>query len=81
MIEISADSSMQDRLERATEHELRLAAEAVVDAAIWRHKLRADTVGAFRNVPEETRLAMIELLVKDPGLTPFLFRAEAWERH
>ena len=81
MIEGPADSALQEHSERASERELRLAAEAVVDAAIWRHKLRADTIGAFRNVPEETRLAMIDLLVKDPGLTPFLFRAEAWERH
>ncbi len=72
---------MQERLEQATERDLRLAAEAVVDAAIWQRKLRADTLGAFREVAEETRLALIQMILEDPTLTPSLFHDGAWERH
>jgi len=58
-----------------------MAAEAVVDAAIWSHRLRAETLGAFREVSEQTRLALIEMIYNDPSLTPSLFQDGAWERH
>ena len=73
--------SMHELFERASQRDLRMAAEAVVDAAIWRHKLRADTLGGFRDVSEETRLALIEMIYEDPSLTPSLFHDGAWERH
>lgn len=68
-------------LEQTRERDLRLAAEAVVDAAIWKRKIRAETLGATPEIAEETRLALIELIFQDPGFTPFLFQDEAWERH
>ena len=72
---------MHELLERASQRDLRMAAEAVVDAAIWRHRLRADTLGGFRDVSEEIRLALIEMIFEDPSLTPSLFHEGAWERH
>ena len=79
LIEISGN--MQQRLQQSSERDLRKAAEAVVDAAIWRHRLRAETLGAAPEVPEPTRLALIEMIFKDPSQTAFLFQDEAWERH
>lgn len=73
--------ALEKRLRDASERELRLAAEAVVDAAIWRRRLRAETLGAEPDVSEETRLALIELVFEDPSFTPYLFQDEAWERH
>ena len=58
-----------------------MAAEAVVDAAIWRRRLRAETLGAEPDVTEDTRTALVELVLEDPAATSFLFRDEAWERH
>ena len=77
----SQSLTLEKRLRDASERELRLAAEAVVDAAIWRRRLRAETLGAEPDVSEATRLALIELVYEDPGFTPFLFQDEAWERH
>lgn len=74
-------ADMTEQLEQANEKDLKLAAEAVVDAAIWRYRLRADTLGGRRQISEETRASLIELVFNDPSLTPFLFQDEAWERH
>lgn len=71
----------EQRLALASDQELRRAAEAVVDAAIWRRRLRSETLGAEPDVSEQTRLSLIELVYRDPSLTSYLFRDEAWERH
>jgi len=68
-------------IQHASERDLWLAAEAMVDAAIWRRRFRLETLGASPDVPEQTRLALIELVYKDPSFTPFLFQDSAWERH
>ena len=56
---------MQD--DRA-EEELMIAAEAVVDAALWCHSLRGNGI-----VPVEVRQTLIEAIYRDPSLTPYLF--------
>ena len=45
------------------------AAEAVVDAAIWCHRLQDDG-----DVTEEFRQSLIEAVFDDPMLTPELFQ-------
>jgi len=60
---------MQD--DRA-EEELMVAAEAVVDAALWCHSLKGQGL-----VPVEIRQALIEALYRDPSLTPHLFGANS----
>ena len=72
---------MEQQIQHASERDLRLAAEAVVDAAIWRRRFRMETIGATPDVPEQTRLALIELVYEDPSFTPYLFQDAAWERH
>jgi hypothetical protein len=75
------NSALQEQLETLSESDLRQAAEAVVDAAIWRQKLRSDILGGRGDISEPTRQALIELLYRDPSHTPYLFTDEAWERH
>lgn len=60
---------MQD--DRAQE-ELMVAAEAVVDAALWCHSLRGNGLVAV-----EVRQALIEAIYRDPSLTPHLFGADS----
>ena len=81
MINPEQTLTIQQRLERADQRELRQAAEAVVDAAIWRRKLQSTLIGAGTDVSEETRSSLIELVFQDPSLTAFLFEDAAWERH
>ena len=86
---------MQLRLALTEERDAVNAAEAVVEAAIWKRALRLSTLGASRDkagnslnsdcrglaVSEETRQALVELILNDPLMTPYLFTDEAWERH
>ncbi|MFN8389848.1 MAG: hypothetical protein U0136_06130 [Bdellovibrionota bacterium] len=79
-------SPLKERLEVSSERthseqELRLAAEAVVEAAIWRQRLRQDMHGGRADISETARQALVDLLYRDPGMTSFLFSDEAWERH
>ena len=80
-MEYSNQLSLREQLEVASERDLRRAAEAVVDAAIWRQRLRTDTLGSQCSVSDLARQALIELLYRDPNLTSYLFTDEAWERH
>ena len=59
----------------------RRAAEALVEVAIWRRRLRADVVGYEGSISDETRASLTDLVLRDPGMAAFLFTDEAWERH
>jgi hypothetical protein len=89
---------MQLRLALTEERDAVNAAEAVVEAAIWKRALRLSTLGVSRDkasnslksnspfsrglaVSEETRRALVQLVLNDPLMTPYLFTDEAWERH
>ncbi len=72
---------MRARCEDAEQRDARLAAEAVVDAAVWKRRLRIDAFGPASPVSEATRQSLIQLILNDPSLTPYLFTDEAWERH
>lgn len=54
-----------------TQHDLLLAAEAVVDAALWCHRLRSDL-----EISEDTRLMLIQAVYKDPSLTGALLTGD-----
>ena len=68
-------------IEKTSEKDLRLAAEAIVDAAIWRQRIRADLWGQRGDVAEITRNALIDLIYRDPSQTAYLFEDAAWDRH
>lgn len=59
----------------------RRAAEALVEVAIWRRRLRADVDGHEGSITDETRRTLTDLVLRDPGMAAFLFTDEAWERH
>lgn len=59
-----------------TEEDVRKSAEAVVDAAILKKRL-----SQMIEVSEETRNALVQLIVEDPSQTALLFRDSSWERH
>ena len=113
MVEFTDENSkMLLRLAITEEKDAVNAAEAVVDAAIWKRALQLSTVNTNpvninlgktesgktnstskfgvgitaplktgQVVSEETRQALVQLVLKDPLMTPFLFTDEAWERH
>ncbi|MBP9675033.1 MAG: hypothetical protein KBD63_08065 [Bacteriovoracaceae bacterium] len=58
-----------------------MAAEAVVDAAIWRYKLKSITLGGRLDISECSRRSLINLINQEPTLTQYLFTDELWERH
>lgn len=99
MVEFTDENcKMQLRLALTEERDAVNAAEAVVEAAIWKRALRLSTLGVSRDkasnslksnspfsrglaVSEETRRALVQLVLNDPLMTPYLFTDEAWERH
>ena len=64
-------SPRKTMLSSASPYDLYKAAEAVVDAALWCHRLRGDF-----EVPEDARLSLIEAVYQDPTLTPHLFEED-----
>lgn len=75
-----SNSSRSD-VTKTEEQYARAAAEAVVEAAIWKRRLRMDSFGPASPVSEETRRSLVQLVLNDPSLTAYLFTDEAWERH
>lgn len=59
----------------------RRAAEALIEVAIWRRRLRSDGVSYEGTVSDETRRSLTDLVLRDPAMVAFLFTDEAWERH
>lgn len=73
--------NLKDRLVISDERELHLAAEAVVDAAIWRYRLKAETLGGRLSISDSSRRSLIDLVYEEPSLTHYLFTDEIWEKH
>lgn len=72
---------LQMRMAEAEEREVLRSAEAVVEAAIWKRRFRPGAVDGREHVSDETRKALVNLVMKDPTMTAYLFTDEAWERH
>lgn len=54
------------------EEHLYASARAVVEAALWCHRVRGE-----KEVSEQTKSALIEAVFRDPSLTPHLFEKGA----
>ena len=63
--------SAERSLASATQHDLFLAAEAVVDTALCCHRLRSDL-----EISDDTRLMLIQAVYKDPSLTGALLTGD-----
>lgn len=73
--------SLKNRLEISSDRELHQAAEAIVDAAIWRYRLKAETLGGRLNITDSSRRSLITLIYEEPSLTHYLFTDQIWEKH
>lgn len=73
--------NLEAKMEQLTQRDLELAAEAVVDAAIWRYRLKAETLGGRVSISDSSRRCLINLVYQEPSLTKHLFTDEIWEKH
>ena len=74
-------SSLKEDILVSNERELHLAAEAVVDAAIWRYRLKSQTLGGRISISDLSRRSLIDLVYNEPEMTHYLFSDEIWEKH
>ena len=70
------DMPLDVLLESATREDLRRAAEAILEAAIWKQRARGEVT-----LTPSSRDALIRAIIVDPEMTELLFSGVAFQPH